>query len=243
MASWMVHLRVADKLFEQIENLDEQAFIMGNIAPDSGVPNEDWTVFQPPKDVSHFSEKSQNKNINIEIFISQYLNDHLIKKYNKKEFSFFLGYYTHLLTDIEWANNVYEPLLQAYPKEAAEDKYKLVWTAKGDWYDLDFLYFEQHSDFHAFSIYEKSVNYENVFMDIFSKDAFENRRQYITEFYYSDNHGDLHRDYKYFRPEQAEDFVKRTVEKLAPIIREKALTGRETVLYRKAVCDFSKQEK
>ena len=32
-------------------------------------------------------------------------------------------------------------------------------------------------------------------------------------------------------------------EKLAPIIREKALTGRETVLYRKAVCDFSKQEK
>ena len=71
-------------------------------------------------------------------------------------------------------------------------------------------------------------------MDIFSKDAFENRRQYITEFYHSDNHGDLHRDYKYFRPEQAEDFVKRTVEKLAPIIREKALTGRETVLYRKA---------
>ena len=234
MASWMVHLRVADKLFEQIENLDELAFIMGNIAPDSGVPNEDWTVFQPPKDVSHFSEKSQNKNINIEKFISQYFNDHLIKKYNKKEFSFFLGYYTHLLTDIEWANNVYEPLLQAYPKEAAEDKYKLVWTAKGDWYDLDFLYLEQHPDFHAFSIYEKSVNYENVFMDIFSKDAFENRRQYITELYHSDNHGDLHRDYKYFRPEQAEDFVKRTVEKLAPIIREKALTGRETVLYRKA---------
>ena len=49
MASWMVHLRVADKLFEQIENLDEQAFIMGNIAPDSGVPNEDWTVFSRQK--------------------------------------------------------------------------------------------------------------------------------------------------------------------------------------------------
>ena len=61
MASWMVHLRVADELLKQIENLDAQAFVMGNIAPDSGVPNEDWTVFQPPKDVSHFSEKSQRK--------------------------------------------------------------------------------------------------------------------------------------------------------------------------------------
>lgn len=112
MASWMVHLRVADELLKQIENLDEQAFVMGNIAPDSCVPNEDWTVFQPPKDVSHFSEKSLNKTINIEKFTSQYFNDQLIKGYSKKEFSFFLGYYTHLLTDIEWANNIYEPLLK-----------------------------------------------------------------------------------------------------------------------------------
>ena len=221
MASWMVHLRVADELLKKIENLDEQAFVMGNIAPDSGVPNEDWTIFQPPKDVSHFSEKSLNKTINIEKFTSQYFNDQLIKSYDKKEFSFFLGYYTHLLTDIEWANNVYEPLLKAYPKEAAEDKYKLVWTAKGDWYDIDFLYLEQHPDFRAFSIYEKSVNYENVFMDIFSKDAFENRRQYITGYYRSSNHGDLHRNYKYLTLEQAEDFVKRTVGKLMPVIKTK----------------------
>ena len=90
MASWMVHLRVADELLKKIENLDEQAFVMGNIAPDSGVLNEDWTIFQPPKDVSHFSEKSQNKTINIEKFTSQYFNDQLIKSYNKKVFFSFL---------------------------------------------------------------------------------------------------------------------------------------------------------
>ena len=60
MASWMVHLRVADELLKKIENLDEKAFVMGNIAPDSGVPNEDWTVFQPPKDVSHFCSPTLN---------------------------------------------------------------------------------------------------------------------------------------------------------------------------------------
>ena len=234
MASWMVHLRVADELLKKIENLDEQAFVMGNIAPDSGVPNEDWTKFQPPKALSHFREDSYNKSINIEKFTSQYFNDQLIKGYSKKEFSFFLGYYTHLLTDIEWANNIFEPLMKAYPKEAAEDGYKLVWTAKGDWYDIDFLYLEQHPDFRTFSIYEESVNYENIFMDFFSKDAFENRRQYITGYYRSSNHGDLHREYKYLKPEQADDFVKKTVEKLLPIIRVKSLIGKETILYRKA---------
>ena len=33
MVSWMVHLRVAEELLKKTENLDEQAFVMGNIAP------------------------------------------------------------------------------------------------------------------------------------------------------------------------------------------------------------------
>ena len=41
MASWMVHLRIADKILDRIETLDESAFVLGNIAPDSGVPNEE----------------------------------------------------------------------------------------------------------------------------------------------------------------------------------------------------------
>ena len=30
MASWMVHLRVANRLLEELENIDETAFIMGS---------------------------------------------------------------------------------------------------------------------------------------------------------------------------------------------------------------------
>ena len=43
MASWMVHLRIADRLLDEIEKIDATAFVMGNIAPDSGVPNENWS--------------------------------------------------------------------------------------------------------------------------------------------------------------------------------------------------------
>ena len=40
MATWMVHLRIADGIMKEIPKLERQEFIMGNIAPDSGVPTE-----------------------------------------------------------------------------------------------------------------------------------------------------------------------------------------------------------
>lgn len=211
MASWMVHLRIADELLKHIDNIDETAFVMGNIAPDSGVPSEDWKEYYPPKTVSHFKTRSDDETFfDIDAYCSKYFNEDLIKGYSLKEYSFFLGYYVHLLTDVRWTETVYADLLKKHPKECAEDKYKLVWSAKADWYDLDFLYLEQNPGFKAFSIYENAVCYDNVFMDLFSRDAFENRRQYICGFYHSDNHGNLHREYHYLTPEQAEDFVKTT---------------------------------
>lgn len=139
--------------------------------------------------------------------------------YSLKQYSFFCGYYIHLLTDIEWTRDIYHELLKAYPEKAENDKYKLIWTAKGDWYDLDFLYLEQHLDFKAFSIYENAVDYENEFMNMFSRDAFENRRQYICGFYRGDRHGDLHREYTYLTPERVEAFVADTVAILKGIVK------------------------
>jgi hypothetical protein len=220
MASWMVHLRIADKLLDRLSDLDETAFVMGNIAPDSGVPNEDWTAFHPPKAVSHFKTEPEDETFfNVEKFCDEYFNAELIEKYDKKTYSFFLGYYLHLLTDVDWTKDIYVSLITSYPNDTIEEKYKLVWTAKGDWYDLDFLYLEEHPDFRAFAIYENAVDYENVFMDMFDKDAFENRRQYICGFYRGDQHGDLHRDYTYLTPEQVEDFVERTVAKIEGMIK------------------------
>ena len=87
-----------------IKDLDETAFVMGNIAPDSGVPNENWTEFYPPKVVSHFKTKADDETFfDVEEFCNKYFNKELIKSYSKKEYSFFLGYYVHLLTDIDWS--------------------------------------------------------------------------------------------------------------------------------------------
>ena len=224
MASWMVHLRIADGLLSRFSSIDETPFVVGNIAPDSGVPNADWTEFHPPKTVTHYYKKNENGTyIDIDAFCGRYFSSDIIKRYGKKEFSFFLGYYVHLLTDIRWIETVYAPLKTEHQKEYAADKNALIQKAKGDWYDLDFLYLKQHPDFRAFAIYENAVGFENEYMDIFGKDAFDNRRQYICGYYRGDEHGDLYREYKYLTQKQADFFVSETSDKIAEKLTEQGI--------------------
>ena len=222
MASWMVHLRIADKLLDSIKDLDESAFVLGNIAPDSGVPNEDWSVFTPPGNVTHYRTKPEEKTfIDIDKYAREHFSGEHIKDYSKREYSFFLGYYTHLLTDIEWTKMVHsEGVNEENARKENMSLTDFIWKNKEDWYDLDFRYLEEHPDFRAFHMYEDAEDIENVFMDEFSKDAFENRREYICGYYRSDNHGDLYRDYKYLTKERSDRFVEETTEKISEILTE-----------------------
>lgn len=213
MASWMVHLRVADKLLDRIEGITETEFIVGNIAPDSGVPNEDWTVFTPSKKVSHFKSDQEDgtSKIDVKTYLEQYFMAEKRADYSREQYSFYLGYLTHLLTDREWVAHIYNPSIARYPEAYAEDSHKLLWTLKKDWYDLDFLYLKKHPDFRAFRIYENAVGFVNRYMDIFAQDAFDNRREYITSFYRGGRE-DIEREYTYLTEAQAQQFVEDCVE-------------------------------
>lgn len=213
MASWMVHLRVADKLLECLDGIAETEFIVGNIAPDSGVPNQDWTVYTPSKEVSHFKSYMEDGTVEIDVdgYLRQYFTAEKRAGYSREQYSFFLGYLTHLLTDREWIDRVYVPSIARYPQAYEEDAHKLLWTLKKDWYDLDFLYLKKHPDFHAFAVYENAVGFVNRYMDIFAEDAFEDRREYITGFYRGGRE-DIEREYQYLTESQAEQFVEDCVE-------------------------------
>lgn len=213
MASWMVHLRVAERLLEHMEDVAEKEFIMGNIAPDSGVPTADWTAYVPSSRVSHFKTYTDNGTAEIDIgsYLRQYFPPEKRVGYSREQYAFYLGYLTHLLTDIEWIAHVYEPGIARYPEAYAEDSHKLLWTLKKDWYDLDFLYLKKHPDFRAFQIYESAVGFENHYMELFAEDAFENRREYITGFYRAGRE-DVEREYVYLTEVQADRFVEDCVE-------------------------------
>lgn len=46
MATWIAHLRVAERLINLGIASNTDGFIVGNIAPDSGVPNDDRSSFE-----------------------------------------------------------------------------------------------------------------------------------------------------------------------------------------------------
>ena len=212
MASWMIHLRVADKLMDKLGNLSRDEFIMGNMAPDSGVPNSDWSKFTPDKKTSHFNTVVGGKKIiDIEKYLSKYLTADKKGKYTQKEYSFYLGYLAHLLTDIEWIERVYDPSCSMYADECSRDKVAFTWKIKEDWYDLDFLYLKNNPNFRAFTLLRKIEGFPNTYMDIFSKDALQNRKEYIVDFYLQEKSG-LERDYTYFTESQADDFVEKCVD-------------------------------
>lgn len=212
MASWMIHLRVADKLLDRIPGLSPIEFIMGNMAPDSGVPNEDWSKFTPSTKVSHFREDAGTgkKEINLEAYLSRFFTPELRANYDEKQYSFYLGYYTHLLTDCLWSDRIAFPTAARFADEFAAGKQAAWERVKEDWYDLDFLYLKKHPGFRAFRAYLGSVGFVNSYMDFFASDAFDNRRAYITSFYLQEN-DHLDREYPYLTEAEADRFVEECV--------------------------------
>lgn len=215
MASWMVHLRIADRLLEQIPGLSPTEFIVGNIAPDSGVPNEDWSAFSPPTKVSHF--KTTSNKADPDAFAAKYWTEKLRSGYNERQYAFFLGYLTHLLTDRLWSEQIALPSFRKYIGGEPPYNGPKAWEIKDDWYDLDFKFLRDHPDFRGFQIYQGAVNFRNDYMEEYSPDAFDNRRRYITSFYLQDK-DNLDRAYLYLTEEEMDSFVDTSAREILDIL-------------------------
>lgn len=221
MASWMVHLRIADKLLDKIPSLAPVEFIVGNIAPDSGVPNEDWSKFTPSTQISHFRKDSGEKVgkvIDIPAYIQRYFTPELQKGYSERQYAFYLGYLTHLLTDILWADKIAAPSFRKHIGENTSVKDPLVWKIKEDWYDLDYLYLREHPGFRAFRVYLGAVGFVNEFIEEFAADAFDNRREYITSFYLREN-DHLDREYPYLTQSEMDAFVENSAAEIPELLK------------------------
>ncbi|WP_167959177.1 zinc dependent phospholipase C family protein [Anaerosporobacter faecicola] len=208
MATWMAHLRVADGVLKQCNQLSKEEYIMGNIAPDSGVPSRDWTTFQPPKAVSHYRmvDAEGKSSLHPEIFAKQYLREEQREQYTGKQYSFYLGYYHHLLVDVLWGTTIFDPAKVTYKKDYETDRVAAIWKWKADWYDLDFLFLEKNPHMEAWDIYSHLKGFHNTYLDFFPQNAFEDRQAYITEFY-KEKKENLHREYPYLNEIQMDEFI------------------------------------
>lgn len=107
MAGWITHMAVADRLFQQGLPLDAKGFCAGSIAPDCNVENEDWTVFIPPREVTHWMTGDSKLTADYEAFYEQRICGKCFD--SVEELSFYLGYYIHLMTDVEWMRFLRNP--------------------------------------------------------------------------------------------------------------------------------------
>jgi hypothetical protein len=146
MGTWISHLRVAENLLGHFPELDEVTFAFGNLSPDSGIPNADWTEFDPPKEVTHFLRKGEGEHaIHDLVYYEQYLS--IIKpEADIKLYSFRLGYFFHLICDLMWARRIGAATKQEFKELFDKDRKKAVSTVKDDWYGLDQLYVRDHPE-------------------------------------------------------------------------------------------------
>jgi len=218
MATWIAHLRVAERMLNKGLKLNKISFVCGNIGPDAGVPNEDWSVFNPPAAVTHW--KDGEGNICAEDFYEKYIGNNF-KEVDKDRLSFLIGYYTHLLTDIEWKRMGENQKNAPAFKEKLERDSKFIWTMKEDWYGLDFLYLKENKN-NIFTECFMHITEAQDYLDYFPKGAFTNRIEYIRNYYLSEDI-DPNRDYVYLTKEEMDNFIEEASKNIEKQLFEKGI--------------------
>jgi len=230
MATWIVHLRLAEALLARIPGLDEALFAVGNIAPDSGVPDAKWEHFDPPPKVTHFQ---RGEGVHRACADLEFQRDHLADvdpQADPGRYSFLLGYFFHLLTDNLWSERVGRPTQARFAAQFDADR-DFIWEVKKDWYGLDFIYLRDHPE----SLFQRvflGCAYDRDYLDFLPAQAIQRNVAYIQEYYQrrdAEIEERFQRPYVYLSRQEMDEFVNEAARRLFGVYRtvcvDRAATG------------------
>lgn len=216
MATWIVHLRIAEELLATLPAIDPASFAVGNIAPDSGMPDEKWEKFNPPAEVTHFKiGKGSQFDLADLAFYRQHLAALPWPPRDIKRYSFLLGYFCHLVTDNLWFQWIGAPTQERFKAQFEANK-DFIWEVKKDWYGLDFEYVRDNPQslfWRVFLSCEYPVNY----LDFLLPEGVQQRIDHIKTYYQrKDEHSRevLNRERIYLTKSQVDNFVTGALELL-----------------------------
>lgn len=220
MGTWISHLRIAENLLEYFPNVDEVTFAFGNLSPDSGIPNADWTEFNPPKEVTHFLHKGEEEDaIHDLVYYRQYLAD-IDPTDDIHLYSFRLGYFFHLICDILWAKRIGAATKEQFKELFASDQKKAVSLVKDDWYRLDQLFVRDHPK-HIFWRVIMTNPYPPSYLPFVKNEALHHQYDHIRRFYSEqEDHWFLNIPYHYLNNETMTRIVNESVQGIL-IVHEK----------------------
>ncbi len=228
MATWGAHFRIAENILKEYPNLKRKYFAIGNIAPDGGVPNENWTSFTPSKDITHFIiAKDDFMVIKLDKFIlndieffSRYLKDINLSSLESSQ-SFLLGYFTHLITDNLWNYYIMKPLKEKHLEELRSDL-NFIWKVKSDWYDLDKIYLTEKKDSLFWTDFLKT-EYDEHFLDFLPKEGILHQIKLIKNFYQisEEEYSRISkREYVYLKKEEMDKFIQDSTQVILLILEQ-----------------------
>lgn len=185
MGTWICHLRVAERLLEQLPGLDETAFIVGSLAPDSGIPNADWTVFDPPKTVTHFLRTGEGEDQIRALDFYRCALEGLSPGQDPARYSFLLAYFFHLMCDSLYVRRIWRPTERLLAGEIqARGKLAVVEMVKEDWYGLDHRYVRAHPNCAFWRVLAPAPN-PPAYLDFIPPAALGQQLDYIRAYYSS----------------------------------------------------------
>lgn len=217
MASWLTHLRVAEKIKQKIPEIDFSYFIIGSIAPDSGIPDEKQRNYTPSKEITHCRHQKDDSIIGMDdsVFFDNYLRPEKIMTRSDSTRSFLWGYYFHLITDKLWLEEYFMPLKAQYESEPDNGGKDFVDFIREEMFSLDFEYLKEEGWELINQLRDFSGNI-NFFYE-FDSDYIYECKDRIVDFY-SGEPLNLNRKYRYLTPKKIEDFVVKASEKCIRIL-------------------------
>ena len=211
MATWGVHLRLARKFMDKLDESHWREFVIGSVAPDCGYGKKDSVgEFNPPPVVTHWSPSGTKRDCRYKGFYSTYLTGE-----RNDDYWFYLGYYIHLMTDIMWSATMYAPTRVKYAEEYKKNP-EFLKVIKKDWNDIDVEYLRRLSDRKAYNIIKNAGNVKD-YLPYYEKGQLTKQIKFIAD-YYEQYPAVEKREYIYTKPEEMQNFVDCAYELLNMII-------------------------
>jgi hypothetical protein len=234
MATWITHMIIVDNLFKMGINLDEKGFAVGNIAPDCNVENEDWSAFTPSREVTHWMNGENKLTADYEGFFDEYIKD---KEFDSNEhFSFLLGYYSHLVADVEFqkfirdgkrVKNIFSRVknkenlyneIKGYPEDF--DTLKRVFGKHNIFYDIymqEFNYLKDNSNSRYNTVLKKTNDFPD-YIDYLPKGAIARKINIIKDYLDVKQQRD---EFIFFPEQEFKEFVEETSSLIYELINNK----------------------
>lgn len=217
MASWLTHLRVAEKIKQKVSGIDFSYFIIGSIAPDSGMPDESQRSYTPSKEITHcrYQKNDAIADMDESVFFDNYLVPGKIITRSDSTRSFLWGYYFHLITDKLWLEKYFRPFQKNYEIEFQNPDKDFVDFIREEMFSLDFEYLKENGS----ELVDQMKNFDgniNFFYEFDSDYIYECKNR-IVDIYRGEPLG-LDREYKYLNPQILEEFIAKVSNKCISIL-------------------------